>query len=251
MKHFKRIRKVLKKNKFLYTHYMNLKKKTVLKWKQEKKVKVFQKNVYSVINDIEPALVSSGLTVCSGYGTLLGFVREGNILKQDDDIDFWVLATGTDSGASESMRGGSEWKCIDEIMERFGMKKTREFFYKEMKSTVTYARDGVNVDVDMFEENADGTWNGYSFYQLKRDYNYGTYEDFGVIVYNLPAPGEIKQTEFDGTSMMIPQNSDEILSYIYGEDWRVPKQRGYVISDGKPHPIGHIDKVKAVYYVRN
>jgi hypothetical protein len=227
------IRSKLKKVDFIYKPYMALKWKTVLKWQHQKKVAKFQKNGYTVLNEIEHALEESGLETFLAFGTLLGFVREGGLIAYDDDIDICVIN-----------KGKNEWEILDDVMKKCGLMMTREFFYKENRAIATYSRDGVNVDFYLFEVR-DGRYMTYSFWPVDKNqkYQYGIYEDYKIVEHFYPTPVGIHSEMIHDTFVLLPQNGEEILEALYGKDWRTPDPNYSVENEVKC-----IDKVKAVYY---
>lgn len=228
------IRSRLKKIDFIYKPYMALKWKTVLKWKQKQKIRVFHENAYSVLDELERKLQDSGLETFISFGTLLGFIRDKAIIPYDDDIDICILNYND-----------SEWDKLADVMKSCNMTLTRAFFFRGKKVVCTYSKKGVNVDFYLFTMEG-GKPVTYSFWPIDKNKSSqsGVYEDYKIVEYHYPKVKKIEEENIHDILVLIPENSKEILEYLYGEGWIVPDPKFSHAKHAK-----YIDKVKVVYYV--
>ena len=199
------IKDVIKKSK-LYKVYSQL--------KQEKRLndrkKIINEYGGEVICEIEKALGNSGLTYFATCGTLLGLIRENNLLKNDYDLDYALLINSQD-----------DWCKLENVLNKIGYKKIRLFTLKDNITEQTY-RNNVGVEIDFFGNfNIDDELCFYSYDKLQ-NVIYPSERLWTVyIIKNGKFCGVKKITSGIG-EVTVPQNAEENLKYIYNDDWGVP-----------------------------
>lgn len=163
--------------------------KSLTHWKEETLTGRFDSS-YAVLAEL-------GRTHFLTSGTLLGFVREGNVLEHDDDIDFGVM-----------MKGDTLEEVVSDLFDL-----QRELFEKGLLDnwkflpTRTFARlKSDKIHIDLFP-----TWvlDGKLYCW-----------PHGVINIDDVLPIDTRETPRG--HLNFPAKSEVILETAYGEDWRVP-----------------------------
>jgi LicD family len=155
--------------------------------------------VWKGISDVIAHLRGMGLTVFLNSGTLLGAVREGDLLGHDDDIDLAVLISGrSQEEAAEA------WLDLRRKLSAKGL---------EIEAT---RRSGVSilklppiegVQVDLFPAWIDGAGKLYIY-----PHTAGGLKRADLL--------PLKPGPFAGT--WIPARAERVLEQNYGPNWRVP-----------------------------
>lgn len=159
-------------------------------------------NIAGVIYDLEHFIF---------YGTMLGIVREGDIIEHDDDIDILMNIDERD-------------KLIDRLKRTdFDIDFTRPFNKKSkcfLQAHREIEEETVYVDFYFYENSCDN------------DYIIDRWNFRGAC--NTPSkalhiPKEliypIGSIEFNGTSLKLPHRSEELCAFLYGETWRTPVKK--------------------------
>lgn len=151
------------------------------------------------ISDIMTLLKGMGMTVFLNSGTLLGAVREGDLLGHDDDIDLAVLIPG-----NSQEEAAQSWLELRQRLDDKGI--LGQATHRSKYSVLKLPRiDGVQVD--LFPAWIDSA---------------------GALFIYPHTRGDLKRTDLlplkpgphPGTR--IPAKADRILEKNYGPDWRVP-----------------------------
>ena len=139
-------------------------------------------------------VVGKDLFIC--YGTLLGHVRDGDLIEHDDDIDLCFLADSNGwPGALAEFKAAVE--RLRSAGERIHVDNAVQFHW--------YSKTGGALDIFM-------GW-------LEDDY-LNMFEAGGVLPRGRILP--LRQQRFQGTDVLVPNDPEALLQIIYGEGWRVP-----------------------------
>ena len=135
-----------------------------------------------------PLLKKAGIKVIAFYGTLLGIIREKDFIINDDDIDI--------------------------IIHNKDLPKLHNLIHREKIKT------GVsNNDIIALYYNNIGPFDIYIYYDkgddiiLKWD---------GNLLYSKKEMFPLKNINFNGYDLYIPNNSKEILRQTYGDNYMIP-----------------------------
>lgn len=191
------------------------------------------------------------------HGTLLGLVREGYLLPWDHDIDFacWkndelrsvIIKIMTEHGYKLDHDGDG----YDFLIFKGDGKRTIDFnFYHDNGSGLAYSnwfisRNKIAGFILGIEHNMKRIEPKSKV--LKFTYNFFIFKPYSFIVrflksknllyksagYSTPLEylSEFKMLNIDGVDLVIPQRYENILEFLYGEDWRVPKKNYDWVND--------------------
>lgn len=160
-----------------------------------------RKRIRELLMKTIPILESSGARYFLAFGTLLGHVRDGDVIKGDTDGDIGVLA----SDAKMVLAVASKFRRAGVLLEVCG-----KHLMRLRDSRVPY----VYVDLYMLDENKKTQMLGSALW--------GNKDKAVVFPTELVLP--LCDTTFLGVRTMIPHNSELLLEYIYGSSWRIPKR---------------------------
>ena len=133
----------------------------------------------------------------AGYGTLLGIIREGSCINNDDDID--IICNRNDYDAIKSILG-------------------KRGFYFDYGHGIGQSRSILKTQSTKYHASVD-------FYMAAID-NEGNFHDtWEMVTWSgcyISNSGLIQRKFFDAT-VYLPNNYENKLVRRYGNDWRIPK----------------------------
>lgn len=169
-----------------------------------------QRNGAMALRKMHEALTDVGIDYYADWGTLLGIVRDGGFIRHDDDMDLTIVDKNVDARALLTMLLGKGFKFIhlfktaDRILE-FTMawnKLSIDLFFRipvDCPGKVGVA--GVYFDPKIKYDTPDQ--NSYRLWYFKENI-------------------KTKQIQFQGTVVRVPEDTEEMLEFEYGDDWRSP-----------------------------
>ena len=139
--------------------------------------------------DLQKVCKAHNLEFTLMYGTLLGAVREKGFIPHDHDTDVVVTRD-------------KEEKVLDMLFDlrEIGLEVGR---YDE--TLVSFVRDGDFIDI---------------YFLDKKGSKYHT-EGYVIPAHYLD---NVIDYPFLGSTFKVPKNHEKLLAYLYGEDWRIPKE---------------------------
>lgn len=148
-----------------------------------------------VFVDIIDVLNKHKIQYWCSYGTLLGIVRDNDLIHHDVDIDIALFAT-------------DEIKFLSIVpdAEALGFK-----FIRHQKGMIaSFGRDGIYIDFYFFSEKNGVLRCGSTDYRIvKSSLSFTT-------------------TNFLNRQVVIPSTPEKFLETWYGSDWRTPKSSVYL-----------------------
>ena len=176
------------------------------KFRRKMLLRLFSKKVTGQVNQV---LNDCRCDWFYDFGTLLGIVRDGRLIRWDREIDVGIL--NADDAAVRS------------ILEEFkgkGAKRIVVKSFREKVSNVKFDLHGVGVDLHFYQKTSDG----YCCFLTVRNEGEARYGEKHRLTVRL-SYGDIKlfkDVSVAGVIMRIPLNAEEVLTQKYGENWRVP-----------------------------
>ncbi len=173
---------------------------------------LIKKYGWEAVGKIDLAARASEMPYSVCFGTLLGFVREKDFIRNDMDMDFAMYGQCFAKFFHELENRGFKFErfiLIDSFLKEFSMR------YNE-------------ISIDFFN-NAECSEQGQTWGLFTEKIG----QTWGYL--NLPAPTRLRNEIIHGTSTSIPENYDEILCQNYGnykepvEDWNDNMAPGFKI----------------------
>lgn len=215
-------KKILKKIPIIYYPYKLYRNIKQIYLEKMKKIN-FKKYGCEYINDITNILEKNNIdNVFCSFGTLLGFVREKGLIPHDDDIDMGFIDNGEWC-----------WNDLKNCMKKINAKLTRQIELDGKIVLQTYSRSHVYVDMYLFDVKQDLMY-AHSYWHIdgvKYQNNVeGIYKD---VTYKCAIAKNVQKRVINNINVFIPENSEEILEDIYGENWRIPDPTYNATDDKK------------------
>lgn len=191
-----------------------------LKSKLSKKIKHVNMllNGSKTILKLQYIFSESGVRFFFDMGTLLGIVREGQLLKHDLDIDIAVYAE-TDI-AKDNLR---------RHLVNNGCKIKYTFTVDDIGIVEeSYKLHGIKFDVNFYHHTKTTDFCYLLYTRPGENYNP---DKMHVVELRCDAIVSIVQIRFKNGMINIPDNAESYLAVRYGENWRIP-DKGYVYWKG-------------------
>jgi hypothetical protein len=161
------------------------------------------------LKTVNRVLRERGLQPFLMSGVLLGYLREGQILPHDKDLDLGLIGWQQQFEVAQALLATGHyhvsWRCL----------RGAQTFLLD----VVDLKYGVAIDFFFFHPHADHFLHGI-------DYKYGFTQNLRFSSFAL------KEVDFLGDRFWIPDNADQNLTENYG-DWRTP-QSSYVVTVESP-----------------
>ena len=141
------------------------------------------------------------------FGTLLGYYRENDFISHDLDMDFGVQVSSLE-----------EFEVIEKHLINNGFNTTKEFYFNKNLVELSYSYKGLNVDFIIYKKENDRVSSDTIFFMTNALGNPTRYE---VYHYEIPFSG-LKGCYFKGIKVKVPENTQEYLRTLYGEDFETP-----------------------------
>ena len=166
---------------------------------------------YEVLSRMHKILTDAGVQYYCDAGTLLGFVRDGGFIKNDDDIDICI------------MPGSASLPKVLKTFLDAGYGYVHGFDYKGRFLEFT-VMDPVRISIDVFMHSScedDRRFLNEIFLRWFPDREYPSENANTGLLFRFLAPSGLQTTKVHGVEVVIPANAEEVLDSEYGP-WRNP-----------------------------
>ena len=111
-----------------------------------------------------------------------------------------------------------DFESIEKYLAENGFKRTKEFYFDKDLVELSYSYKGLNVDFIIYKKEDDKVSSDTIFFMTNALGNPTRYE---VYHYEIPFSG-LKECDFKGMKVKVPDNTQEYLRTLYGEDFETP-----------------------------
>ena len=177
-------------------------------YKDPQRLRLMKKYGYENLRYIMEISEKEGWDVMPIFGTLLGFIREGDFIKHDNDID---LAVAPDHDPK---------LMAQTLVDKYGFKFGQALSYHGKVTEFSVEYNGLSTDFFFFQKHESDirlstfTWRSTEPYTNPRQNN--------VQFVKHPFIEDFKKITIKDIEVKVPTNSEEFLYYEYGKGWRVP-----------------------------
>ena len=204
---------MLKKTKVLYPlwHLFRIKHN---ERKEEKKIKAYQKHGNDTLKKLMNLVIAYDYNCIAVSGTLVGLIRDGQLIPWDDDLDFAIIE-------NEEFA----WNEFENNMKKAGFKKYRQFEENDVITGQGYKWKNVLCDFSLWKMKPNEASSSilYNCVQVEnKEYINNEYMDYRAVYKDVSCIKTIIVKEFNGIHVKIPQNYEEVLSSLYGDGWKIP-----------------------------
>ena len=171
-----------------------------------KRSNLLKENFEEILNVVYSSILKD-YNIWLDFGTLLGYYRENDFISHDLDMDFGVQVSSFE-----------EFEVIEKQLINNGFNRTKEFYFNKNLVELSYSYKGLNVDFIIYNKENDRVSSDTIFFMTNALGNPTRYE---VYHYEIPFLG-LKECDFKGMKVKVPNNTQEYLRTLYGEDFEIP-----------------------------
>ena len=177
-------------------------------YKDAQRKRAMKKYAYTNLKYIMEISEKENIKVMPIFGTLLGFIREGDFIKHDYDIDLGVLPSMQPSELAQI------------LVEKYGFQFIQGLAYHGQVTEFTVTLHGLSTDF-FFLQNHDDVTRTISYY-WKSDGGYTDPRQNNVKYVERKQITDLKPLFIKDIKVMVPVDVETELEAIYGKGWRIP-----------------------------
>lgn len=194
--------------------------------------KLLHENGYELICKIDELMNSIEIDYFADFGTLLGLIREGELISYDLDLDFGIINANK-----------LDKKRIRDVFEKNGIKRIEWFTVDNDVKEETYRYNDSTFDIFYYEFNNKQCW-CYIFCKIDST-NYNNQNDYTCGIYKYDMIITTESISLHNIKTKIPKNAEILLEMKYGTNWRIPNKYWHYWYDAD---VTVLDKIGKVYH---
>ncbi|ACV22264.1 LPS biosynthesis protein [Slackia heliotrinireducens] len=190
--------------------------------------KAVEQNGLKTASAVVSIMENSGFEPVLSFGTLLGAVREHDLIHGDNDIDLGIIVDYNDD---------ETWRKVRSVLEEGGYQLLRQYSYSGSITEQAYGADGFSFDVWGFLREPDGR-HLRSFYHCRIDEGvYHSDRDRSIKYIDMPVFENRRYTKVGEYQLPVPINAEQMVAAVYGDDWQTPNPNfvagtGFTLVEG-------------------
>lgn len=175
----------------------------------EQQRELLQSEGKKLVEAIEKALSQQSVKYYLDFGSLLGMIRDKKFMDYDNDIDYSIY-----------IGEGFSWTDLENVMQGIGLKKYRQYKYKNQIVEQTYSFGKLTVD---FFSHHDDEKNSIIYWFFRdKEKKYHSLDERSVAEDRYFKVDKTKSVTINGLTVTVPVEYDAYLSSIYTKNWRIP-----------------------------
>ena len=235
-----KIKKIVKQSDFLFSIFDKGFSRIYREYCKKKSNRLFNRHSMELLKAFNDVMNQYHYNYFLIFGTLLGAIREKGFIAHDLDIDvgMWADEYTPDIRAKLEKHGFKLAHSITVDNGNFGREETYSykgvhidiFFFYPHDSALSYCCDFVGHDNKNSWRDSIKTYGGVLPRQIF-----------------LPLKKSLKDADFQGLALRIPENYDEVLRFRYGDDYMTPNPQWSWVSSSRQNVVERKDKLGIVY----
>lgn len=173
------------------------------------KRKRLAKRGLATVQSLLRAFKEEGLPVFLTYGTLLGVLRAGGLMRHDNDVDFGLL-----------LEDETVLPRLLRLMRELGARAERHFIFAGQVCELAYELNGIGID--FFIHRDEGEESRSYWFRRSADKDYPDVQAYTPVRMHTPAVRQVRWLEQGGLIWSYPSDPEGTMAAIYGESWRIP-----------------------------
>jgi glycerol-3-phosphate cytidylyltransferase len=171
-------------------------------------------------------------------GTCLGAVREKDFIGHDPDIDVGIWADKPTSATAPD---------LIERMEKADFSLVHKFEHKGQLLELSFIKADVKIDVFFFFERNGLAWHGA--FGPENENGTGAYSVFLPHVFTLSLFRDLKEIDFVGLKVKVPNPPEQYLTERYGPTWQTPDRTYHYWTDCRAVARKFMEPESATVYI--
>lgn len=234
------IRNIILNDKLSQINIINNIRKNRLEKLEERRRELFKNYAEECLKIVKKSLEEYDLNFWLDYGTLLGAIREKDFISHDLDLDFGMFYSEDQSK-------------VRQALERYNIKKVREFTFNGKTVEETYSYKGLYFDIFYYFSDEKIMWTyGFTYKNnklVKENFkNKDISRGFQGQKYFVNKRG-LEKLKFKGEEFWVPENPYGYLRENYGDNYMTPvKEWDYVEAPSNIEKLNGGDIVMIEYY---
>ena len=183
-----------------------------IKQGERERAAVVEKGLPTAVAAVD-ALEKCGFEPILTFGTLLGAIRDHNLINGDNDIDIGIIVNYGDN---------SVWQGVKSALEEAGFSIARQYSIQGNITEQAYSAEGFYFDVwGLCRQEGNDCLRAFYHCQIDEG-DYHSAHDRSIKYIDLPDFSLRKTVPVGDYELPVPVNAEEMVECVYGPNWRIP-----------------------------